>query len=69
MSRENEQDFRIHQQRLEIDHLKYQIDWLIADRKRVRDEWEDAKRTKGSVMHDVGSVIAVVDSIINPEAE
>ena len=41
---------------------------IDAERRRIAEAWEDAKRTKGSTMHDVGGVIEVVDAIVETPA-
>jgi hypothetical protein len=44
------------------------VEAVAAERGRIAREWAEAKRTKGSVMHDVNGVIAVVDAIIEGDA-
>jgi hypothetical protein len=39
---------------------------VATERARIAREWAEAKRTKGSVMHDVGGVLEVVDAILEP---
>jgi hypothetical protein len=40
---------------------------IAAEWTRIAAEWERAKLTKGSVMHDVGGVIEVVDALLDPK--
>ena len=37
------------------------------ERDAIRAAWTDAKLRKGSVMHDVGGMIAVVDAILDTQ--
>ena len=37
---------------------------VTRDRAALAERWADAKRTQGSVMHDVAGVMAVVDALL-----
>ena len=42
----------------------FEAEAVTRDRAALAERWADAKRTQGSVMHDVAGVMAVVDALL-----